>query len=337
MRDLRLKSSRFREEREWDWRRLERLLQKLEGGSPAKLTDDEILSIPVLYRSALSSLSVARATSLDRALVEYLESLCARAYFFVYGARSTPLERLSRFFREDWPRSVRSLWRETLLATLIFFAGALAAYLLVASDPSWFHDFVAQDMAQGRGPDAPTQALRDGLYRSPKGADEMLGAFAAFLFTHNAQIAILSFALGFAFGAPTAFLQALNGCMLGAFLALYASRGLAFELGGWLMIHGVTEIFAIILSGAAGFRIGWAVAFPGEQTRLEAASKAGREGATVMIGTVLMLIVAGVLEGFGRQLITSDLARYSIAAGSAVVWLAYFYLPRAERTAHGPG
>jgi uncharacterized membrane protein SpoIIM required for sporulation len=336
MRDLKLKSSRFREEREFDWRRLERLLQKLEGG-PGKLTDDEILSIPVLYRSALSSLSVARATSLDRALVDYLESLCSRAYFFVYGARSTPFERLSRFFREDWPAAVRALWRETLLAGVIFLAGVLAAYLLVSHDPTWFYDFVSQDMASGRGPDASTEALRKGLYESPKEMDQFLGTFAAFLFTHNAQIAIMSFALGFAFGAPTAFLQALNGCILGAFFALYVSRGLGFELGGWLMIHGVTELFAIILSGAAGFRIGWAVAFPGEKSRVEAASKAGREGATVMIGTVLMLMVAGVLEGVGRQVITSDLVRYGIAVGSGLIWLAYFYLPRGGRAVDGQG
>ena len=37
------------------------------------------------------------------------------------------------------------------------------------------------------------------------------------------------------------------------------------ELGGWLIIHGSTEIFAIVLAGAAGFRIGWSVVFPGER------------------------------------------------------------------------
>ncbi|WP_348246542.1 stage II sporulation protein M, partial [Salmonella enterica] len=70
-----------------------------------------------------------------------------------------------------------------------------------------------------------------------------LSAFATFLFTHNAQIAILSFALGFAFGIPTAVLIAGNGTMLGAILVLYFSRGLGFEFVGWLAIHGVTELF----------------------------------------------------------------------------------------------
>ena len=38
-----------------------------------------------------------------------------------------------------------------------------------------------------------------------------------------------------------------------------------------LSIHGTTELFAIFLAGAAGFRIGTAIAFPGESTRMDAA------------------------------------------------------------------
>jgi hypothetical protein len=44
-----------------------------------------------------------------------------------------------------------------------------------------------------------------------------------------------------------------------------------------------------------------------------------------------MLMLAGLLEGFGRQLITSDVARYAIAAGTALLWGVYFYAPRPER------
>ena len=56
-------------------------------------------------------------------------------------------------------------------------------------------------------------------------------------------------ALGIACCLPTAFLLLYNGLGVGAFVALYASRGLGFELGGWLLIHGVTELFAITLAG----------------------------------------------------------------------------------------
>jgi uncharacterized membrane protein SpoIIM required for sporulation len=95
-----------------------------------------------------------------------------------------------------------------------------------------------------------------------------------------------------------------------------------------MMIHGVTELFAVTLAGAAGFSIGWAVAFPGERTRIDAAADAGRRGATVMAGVVVMLFVAGLLEGFARQLIQVDAVRLGIATATAVVWGLYLYLPR---------
>ena len=329
MAELRLKSHRFRQEREADWRRLEGLLGRVERGSAASLSYEEMVALPGLYRSALSSLSVARAISLDQSVVEYLEGLCTRAYFFVYGPRSTLLERLSGFFAQAWPAAVKALWRETLWSAALMLAGLTAGWILVAQDPDWFFAFVPHELASGRDPSATTAFLRSTLYDS--GGRQGLSLLAAFLFTHNAQIALFSFALGFAFCVPTAFLMITNGAMAGGFLALYAQHGLGVQLGGWMFIHGATELFAVTLAGAAGFRIGWTVAFPGGRTRVDALADAGRLAATLMAGVVVMLFVAGLLEGFARQLVKDDLARYAIAIGSFAVWCAYFYAPRRLR------
>jgi uncharacterized membrane protein SpoIIM required for sporulation len=327
MAELQLKSNRFRDERETDWRRLEVLLGRAEKGGVARLSREELLELPVLYRQALSSLSVARAISLDHQLVDYLESLCTRAYFFVYGVRSRPLERLAAFFAREWPLAVRRLWRETAISAGLFVVGAILAYVLVQRDPDWFYGFIPKELAQGRDPAASTAALRATLY--PKlDAHEAFGAFSTFLFTHNAQIALFAFALGFALCVPTAMLVLYNGCTFGAFVALFASRGLGLNALGWLLIHGVTELTAVTLAGAAGLHIGWAVAFPGDRRRVDAAVEASRPAAAVMGGVVVMLFVAGLLEGFARQLVQNDVARLVVAATSAALWGAYFYAPR---------
>ncbi len=333
MKDLQLKSQRFRAEREWDWRRLDGLLRRIESRSARSLSDEELLALPVLYRSALSSLSVARATSLDHSLIDYLEGLATRGYFCVYGARASFSQRLFQFFASTWPRAVRSLWRETLFAAAIGLVATLVGFWLVSQDSSWFASLAGGE-SQGRDPSATTESLRATLYLKLTG-HEALSALASFLFTHNAQIALGAFALGFAFGAPTLFLLAQNFLMLGAFLALFASRGLGLQLGGWLSIHGTTELFAIILASAAGFRVGWTVAFPGDRPRLEALAQVARTTGAVMGGVVVMLAVAGMLEGFARQLIQKDAWRYAIGWSVLALWLAYFYLPRPERRAAG--
>lgn len=323
-----LKSQRFRQAREDDWRRLERLMNKAEKGSAAKLTDAEILAVPVLYRSTLSALSVARETSLDQDLIDYLETLSARAYFFVYGSRATVHDRLAAFFRNDWPQAVRALWRETLVAAVLMLLGTMVALWLVSREPQWFYAFVPGGLVDGRDPSASAEALRASLQGARKG--DPLSVFATFLFTHNAQIALVAFALGFALCVPTTLLILYNGATLGAMIAVFSSRGLGLEFGGWIAIHGVTELFAVTLAGAAGLRIGWAVAFPGEKRRLDAAAEAGRTAGLVMGGVVVMLFFAGLLEGFGRQLIVNTAARYGVGAVTAVIWALYFYAPRQE-------
>jgi uncharacterized membrane protein SpoIIM required for sporulation len=324
MSDIGLRSLRFRTEREATWVRLDELLTKVERRTAQHLSDEETLAIPTLYRATLSSLSMARATSLDGALIDYLEALCARAYFFVYGPRTTLLQRIGDFFSSSWPHAVRALWRETLAAALLMAAGMAAAYFLVLDDPTFYYSFVPAELAGGRDPAASAEDLRATIYQEldPNAA---LSVFATFLFTHNSQVALFAFALGIAFCLPSALLVAYNGATLGAMFAVFAAHGLAFEFGGWIFVHGVTELLAITLAGAAGLRIGWATAFPGELSRLAAAERAGRQGGVVMIGVVVMLLIAGLLEGFARQLITSDLLRWSIAGATALFWALYFY------------
>jgi len=316
----------LRAAREKEWLRLDALVSLCEKRSPRALSDEDLMALPVLYRSALSSLSVARETSLDLELVTYLEHLCARAYFFLYGVRTSPWARMRSFFVRDWPAAVRGLGRESMIALAMMLVGTVAGYLLVSSQPEWYNAFVPQELANGRDFTASRAALAESLY-SDQGK-QFLGGFAAYLFTHNAQVAIFCFALGFAFGVPTAMLLVYHGAMLGAFFALYGAHGLAPQLGGWLIIHGSTELFAILLAGAAGLRIGWSLVFPGAQSRLAAASRSGRDAATAMVGVIVMLIAAGLLEGFGRQLIRDDLARYAVGLTMLLVWLAYYYAPR---------
>jgi uncharacterized membrane protein SpoIIM required for sporulation len=323
-----LKSRHFRLEREADWKRLEGLLDRFEHGRGSSLSDDEVIAIPVLYRAALTSLSMARAISLDKSLVEYLESLSTRAYFCVYGARTTVAERVVRFFVRDWPDAVRSLWRETIVSGAMTLLGAVTAYMLTARSPQWFAAFVPGEYAKGRDPTSSYKQLYDTLHLTHD--IDGLTFFASFLFTHNAGVALLAFVLGFACCLPTAFLMIYQGFTIGALLEIFVQHGLGIDLVGWLMIHGTTEILACTLAGAAGFHIGWALAFPGEMSRLDALTAAGRRAAVVMAGVVLMLAVAGLLEGYGRQLIQSTFLRYAIGTAALIFWCTYFYREREE-------
>ena len=317
-----LRSDRFRLEREADWTRLEDIVSKMEKGKARRLSDDDVLALPTLYRTLLSSLSIARENSLDAGLIDYLEGLALRSYFLVYGTQTGFGRWLGSFFGGGWSRAVRAIQFDIWIALFVMIAGAAIGYILVAGDSDWFYALVPGDFSDVRVPGASAEALRGTLFGGQEG--DGLGVFAAFLFSNNAQVAILAFALGFAFAIPSILLLIHNMALLGAMLWVFAQRGLTVDFIGWLSIHGTTELFAILLAGAAGIHVGRSIAFPGARSHLKAASDAGKRAALVMVGVIFMLICAGLLEGFARQLIDHTAGRFAVGGGMLLLWLLYF-------------
>ncbi|MEE9375749.1 MAG: stage II sporulation protein M, partial [Rhizobiaceae bacterium] len=307
-----IRSARFRKEREMEWKRLAILLGKVESKGVGNLTFDEASQLSALYRQSMNSLSLAREISLDSALLDYLQSLNTRAYLAVYAPRDRVVDVLKRFFVASAPQAVRRSWFAILLTFLFMGFGALAAYWLTIQDPDWYYSFVGRGLSNGRGPGASEEMLRRVLYPASSAELDRLAAFSTKLFTHNTQVSIFAFALGIMAGLPTAFLMFYNGTILGTFFAIHQAKGLGWDLFGWLSIHGVTEITAILLAGAGGLRLASAILFPGKFSRSQALRDAGRDAVKLAILAALMLVVAGLLEGFGRQLITDFWARVSI-------------------------
>ncbi|HEY0512340.1 MAG TPA: stage II sporulation protein M [Thermoanaerobaculia bacterium] len=328
-----LKSAQFRREREAAWRELEGLLARVDRSGLPSLTPEELNRLPILYRSAVSALSVATAISLDKNLLDYLNGLVARAYVCVYGAKRRAGEAIAEFFRFNFPWVVRRYAAFVIAAYLLLGLGTLTGYQMTKADPERYYSFVGE-MAQGRTPTASTQELREVLYG--KGGGVPLSIFATFLFTHNSKVGMLCFALGFAAGVPVIYLLFSTGLMLGAMAALYESRGLGGEFWAWVLPHSVTELSAVCLCGAAGMVIGAALVFPGRHTRLRNLALRGREISLLAMGAVVMFLAAGMIEGIFRQTVQDVGVRFSLAAVTLVFWTWYFLaVGRGERSLKG--
>ena len=324
-----LRSDRFRLEREVDWQRLERIVSELEKNRPRRISDEDLLELPVLYRKTASSLAVARETSLDAATLGYLESLVRRAWFQIYGPRIGLFGWLRRFLGGGWSAAVRAIWLDICIALAVMVAGTIVGWLLVEQDERWYYALVPAQMGGGRAPGADPQLLAETL-GTAKSADG-LGVFAASLFSNNTGVCILAFALGFAFGIPTLLLLVHNLALLGAMYWVFAEAGLGLDFAAWISVHGTTELGAILLSGAAGLHIGRTMAFPGDRSILAAMQASGVRAAQVMAGCTIMLIIAGLLEGYVRQLVGSTPSRLAIGASMLGLWILYFAAVPAPR------
>ncbi|EEA93557.1 stage II sporulation protein M [Pseudovibrio sp. JE062] len=320
-----IRSTRFRKERETDWLRLEELVARAERDGLQRMDFAEARDLAALYRQATSSLAIAREISLDQALLNYLEALTARAYLSVYA----PQERLgglfSKFFSQSAPQAIRRSWLFIAIGFLSMGLGVLVGYQLYLENPAWYQVFMPAELASGRGPSSTTEELRQVIYNNSPSTSG-LGAFATTLFSHNTRIAIFIFGLGVFLCAPAIVLTFYNGLILGAFYALHVEHGLGVDVGGWLSIHGVTEISAICIACGGGLQLGTAVLFPGNKTRKQALYHAGRDAAKLALVAAVMLIAAAFLEGFMRQLVQDVAVRYTLGWGIGLCWLAWFIL-----------
>ena len=321
-----IRSTRFRAEREADWRRLEKIVVRCERTGVRSLSFDDARDLAILYRQAMNSLSVARSISLDKSLLDYLEALCCRAYLAVYA----PQERLGGLVSRTLTRSIPNAMRRSGMALLLSFLalalGTLTGYLLFLEDQTWYNTFMPGSLAGGRGINSSREQLLDVIYGGAGDGLDQLGAFAAFLFSHNTRIAIFAFSLGVLVCLPSFALAAYQGLILGVFYALHVDRGIGWDLFGWLSIHGVTELSAIVIATAGGFRLGLAVLFPGPLRRRDALKNEGRDACLLAIVAALMLVAAGLLEGFGRQLVQDMTWRIGIGWGIGCLWLAWFLI-----------
>ena len=320
---LTLKSREFRKERESGWTDLETLVVQARQHGMSSLSTDNLRRFPLLYRAALSSLSVARSIALDRALLSYLEDLCLRAFLAIYARPLAIGESIREFLLRSLPRAVRSIGVHVFIALAALLFGAVSGFLLVHGDEGWYTVIIPAGLAGSRGPASTREELRKVLFSQERAGGSLL-IFANLLFSNNTLVSLLCFGLGILGGIPTLLLTFANGLMVGAFIALHAHRGLAHDFTGWMLIHGVTELGAIVIFAAAGLKLGELILFPGRYSRTDALAIHGAAIGEVAVGGVLMLLVAAVLEGIFRQTVVNTDQRLAIAFTSFLFWTLYF-------------
>ncbi|MCL2683942.1 MAG: hypothetical protein FWE55_01740, partial [Synergistaceae bacterium] len=184
---LTLRSAEFRRSRENAWHKLENMVLRVENGGISVLSASEATEIATLYRSAVSSLSVARNIALDRNMLLYLENLTLRAYLVVYGPRTGIMRNMADFFMFAWPRAVRALRRHLFIITILFAVGAVAGYSMTMADINNYYLFIPEEIAGGRVPASTREELREHLFSEWPGFTNTFIVFANSLFRHNSR------------------------------------------------------------------------------------------------------------------------------------------------------
>ena len=148
----------------------------------------------------------------------------------------------------------------------------------------------------------PTE-LRSATEPRPDGSDLGLSAdeqaaFSSAVFTNNIRVSFLAFAGGIAAGLITALVLIFNGVLLGTVAGLAVGAGNGESFFELVTAHGVLELSCIVVTAAAGLRLGWALVEPGYASRVASVVAEARRAVAIVLGTVPWLVVAGLVEGF---------------------------------------
>lgn len=299
------------------WDRLSTLLARAGSGGVRSLSRDDLQAIGPLYRRTAADLAYARLRGADANLVASLNDLVGRAHGLLYAERGPGFLRLWGFIAVGFPRLIRQRRAYILLATAVFFLGGILGAGLTAANPKMLRVFV------GERADDP------GFYKNLDIQDPSKPIFSAMLMQNNIRVAFLAFAVGMLGGFPTLLLLFYNGLPIGA-LAVQQHR-FGYDLPFWSFIlpHGITELTAIFIAGGAGMLVGHALIAPGELSRRDALTVAGRDAARLILGTILLFVVAGLIEAFISPTRLPPIVKLPFAALTAIALWAYF---RAGRT-----
>ena len=313
---------RFIHNRKNAWERLEDLLALVDSTSLKRLHREEVRELGRIYRRTASDLAIARAESRDPRLINYLNSLVIRAHGRIYRADAEGGQRIRGFFARELPRAYRRTWRYTAVSFSVFMLFSVIGFAGSFRDPE-FSEIVGVPAS-----------FRE-LYIETKthwweNLNEANQVGASYILTNNIQVTIYTFAFGAMFGVGTLFYLAYNGANIASVVALTYRAGFGNDLVTFMVAHGVIELSCVFMAGGAGLLIGSALIMPGDLSRADALKTRGKDAVRLMMGVAVLLVLAGIIEGFISPAPIDPRIKFGIGAITGIAL--YTYLLLAGRT-----
>jgi uncharacterized RDD family membrane protein YckC/uncharacterized membrane protein SpoIIM required for sporulation len=305
------------------WREFETRAQRAAARGLDSFAAAELTDFAARYREVAADLARLRTYHADPALIARVERLVAAGHGALYREQRRSWRRLGEFVAVDCPAAVLGAARYIAVAFLLFTVPGAVGYAILRHRPALAEELVPDVMLQ-RAEEAPATVAHGRHYAQTALAERPQMASAIIL--NNVRIAVMCFAGGALAGIGSLILLAFNGLQLGMAAGHFANVGQLAYLLEFVMGHGVLELFAIWVAGAAGFLVGRAFIAPGELTRGDALVLSGRIALRLVTVSVLCLLVAGMVEGLLSASGVALPVRILASSGSLVLLVCYLAL-----------
>jgi uncharacterized membrane protein SpoIIM required for sporulation/uncharacterized RDD family membrane protein YckC len=277
------------------WEDFRRRIVEVEANRLGSLDEKDVTRLAASYREVAADLARARTYGVDPRVVDHLARLVGAGHNVLYASRGTGRPKMGRLLLREFPGALVEARRYVLAAFGLFLLPGVVGFVLIRERPPLARE-VLPDIVIARAEAGLSQnAAGRGYAEAPS---PYLPMVASSIVANNLQVAFSAFAFGITAGVGTVIVLIFNGLFFGAVLGMFANYGLA----GWLLTfvagHGVLELFAIFTAGGAGLVLARAIVAPGDLSRRDALVLGGRLAIRLVGVATVMLILAGVIEGF---------------------------------------
>jgi uncharacterized membrane protein SpoIIM required for sporulation len=308
-------------QRESAWQELDVLIARMGEKGRRRPTARDVLRLGELYRSACADLMLAEDHDLPRETVAYLHSLVGRGHNLIYSATGFNFRDWGRALFQTAPRRLRSD-SALRIAALVFWGAFLIAAMLAAGREGFAGLVVTEPALEQMDhmySEPLDQARKDGLVRS----DTMM---TGFYIIHNAGIGLRCFAWGIVFGLGSLKELLFEGIVLGTVFGHMATTPHAVNFFTFVTAHSSFELTAIVLSGAAGLRLGWGLVDTQGQSRLASLRREAVNSLPAVGAAVVLFVLAALVEGYVSASSLPYWCKAAVAILSAGVIIAYLAL-----------
>ncbi len=275
------------------------------------------------YRRVCEHLALAQSRAYPIHLISRLEALTQDAHQLIYRRQDYGLRALGRMLHVGLPRAVRAEQRYVWLALLLFALPLVLAFAL-----SWHGPDFALRLLKASQLRSYESMYADGLdaLGRVREADGDWQMFGHYIF-NNIGIGFRCFGAGILAGVGSAAVLVYNGLQIGVVAGHLQRVGLGHNFWPFVATHSAFELTGIVLSGAAGLRIGWGWLAPGRRSRGEALRASAGAAIPLVYAAFFLLLVAAAFEAFWSSAAwIPPPVKYGVAAGCWAMVLAWLGL-----------
>ena len=286
-----------------------------------KKNPDELSS---LYINLVNDLSFAKTYYPKSKTTVYLNHLSTLIFQKIYKTKRVEENRFLYFFKTEVPLLVYQYRKYLFFAFSLF-----AIFILIGVVSSHYDkDFVTMIL----GEDYVNMTIENIKKGNPIGVYESGSNWGSTLYIiqNNITVGLKLYIYGLFAGIGTVLFAMFNSIMVGSFQYFFVTQGVLGQSARGIWVHGVFEIFSMVIETMAGLVLGASILFPKTFSRLNSFKVGFKDSFKIFLSTVPFTIVAGILEGYvTRYALKMNLGiiLFIIFGTLFIISYYYFYYP----------